>query len=248
MGRSSLLKPILYAAVAGTIAFPTRAQTWFDTAAIMQPVVLNPCPGGRCPDLSGNSRAFEGGARNPPPKPTASSAASVDLTYAPSADRRRANLAKFIAKTRAENPASADQMAQLFTSTDVFAQIGSAISPHGYAVTNLGDAYSFWWMTAWKGAQGSNEASTSETMKAVRSQAHRALATDPQVFRATDARKQELAEALWIQAAMIDAMVDMAKQRPDLMPQLQRAIRRGARASGVDLDTMRLTAQGFTTH
>jgi hypothetical protein len=227
-------------------ATPSHAQMWFDTAAVMQPVVLNPCPGGRCPDLSVNAGTHDdGNAGSPSPGPTSTGASGVNLTYSTSAERRRANLASFVAKTRAGNPASADQMERLFASTDVIEQIGAAVSPYGYSVTDVGDAYACWWMMAWEGAQGSNRTPPPHEMKAVQSQAHRALAADPNIARASDARKQVMAEALWIQAAMIDSMVDLAKEQPELMPKLRQAIRKGAKASGVDLDAMQLTPTGF---
>jgi len=136
-------------------------------------------------------------------------------------------------------------MEQLFASSDIFAQMSAALAPYGYSVENLGDAYAFWWMSAWEGAQGSNRTFTHGEMQAVQAQAHEALAATPHIAEATDAQKQEMAEAMWIQAAMIDGMIDSAKQQPEQMPQLQQAIRQGARASGLDLDAMELTETGF---
>lgn len=138
-------------------------------------------------------------------------------------------------------------MEKLFTSTDIFSQMSGALAPYNFSIENVGDAYAFWWMTAWEGAQGSNRVFSRGEMHAVQLQAHQALASAPKMMGATDSQKQELAEALWIQAAMIDSMVDLAKQQPDLMPQLKQAIRRGASATGVDLDTMRLTDDGFAS-
>ncbi|KHL25228.1 hypothetical protein PK98_00170 [Croceibacterium mercuriale] len=183
------------------------------------------------------------GARTGPSARAASRATS--LTFSPSAARRRANLAEFAAKTRGGNPESAALMEQLFASSDVIGQIGAAVAPYGYSVDNLGDAYAFWWMTAWEGARGSNRTFSRAEMRAVQAQARNALQATPELARTGDAGKQQLAEAMWIQAAMIDGMVDLAKEQPQLMPQLQRAIRQGASASGLDLDAMRLTENGF---
>jgi hypothetical protein len=249
------LTPLAPLAAAAALfgAAPAAAQMWFDTAAIMQPVVVNPCPGGQCPDTGsgGGSSSSDRAARSGRQGFTAGAGAaaapvaSADLTYTASPQRRRANLASFVSKTRQDNPDSAAQMEQLFASTDVLGQIGSAVRPYGYAVDNVGDAYAFWWMTAWEGARGSNRAFSRGEMQAVQAQAHQALSATPAMARASDAEKQEMAEAMWIQAAMIDGMVDLAKQQPELMPQLQQAVRQGARASGVDLDAMQLTPEGF---
>ncbi|WP_347302448.1 DUF6683 family protein [Croceibacterium sp. TMG7-5b_MA50] len=226
-------------------AMPAGAQIWFDTAAIMQPVVLNPCPGGQCPGAGADDEA-DGDAEQPDRSAPAVTAPPSDaLTYVPSLQRRNTNLADLVAQTRRQNPESASAMERLFAGTDIFAQMAAALAPHGYAIDNLGDAYAFWWMTAWEGARGSNRASTPDEMQAVQAQAHRALATAPQVVQADNATRQQMAESLWIQAAMIDGMVDLAREQPELMPQLQRSVRQGARTVGIDLDAMRLTANGF---
>lgn len=241
--------PLIAAAILG--ATPAAAQMWFDTAAIMQPVVVNPCPGGQCPGVGGDNSGADRNARSERRNFTAGNdaaatpTASVDLSFTASPQRRRANLASFVSKTRRQNPDSAAKMEQLFASTDVIGQVGSAVRPYGYAVDNVGDAYALWWMSAWEGARGSNRTPSRGEMQAVQAQAHQALAATPEMARATDAQKQEMAEAMWIQAAMIDSMVDLAKEQPDLMPQLQQSIRQGARASGVDLDAMQLTPRGF---
>lgn len=242
-----LLSTLLFAAASAT-SLPVQAQMWFDTAAIMQPVVLNPCPSGRCPGVGSSGDTEEAvDAQNLSSDAAGLPTASVDLAYSPSAQRRRANLAEFVAKTRTDNPESATKMEDLFASTDVIGQVGSALAPYGYSVANVGDAYAFWWMTAWAGARGSNRAFSQGEMQAVQVQAHHALAGTPQIAQTTDAQKQQMAEALWIQASMIDGLVDMAKQQPELMSQLQQAIRQGALASGVDLDAMELTPRGFTS-
>ncbi|KHL24201.1 hypothetical protein PK98_14470 [Croceibacterium mercuriale] len=239
-----LLSMLAFAA-ASAVALPVQAQMWFDTAAIMQPVVLNPCPGARCPGAGSNGDT--GDAATLASDPAGSATAAVDLTYAPSIERRRANLAEFVARTRADNPESATQMEELFASTDVIGQVGSALAPYGYSVADLGDAYAFWWMTAWEGTRGFNRAFSQSEMQAVQEQAHHALASTSQIAQSTDAQKQQMAEALWIQASMIDGLVDMAEQQPGLMSQLQAAIRQGALASGVNLDAMQLTPRGFTS-
>jgi hypothetical protein len=227
-------------------ALPAQAQMWFDTAAIMQPVVLNPCPAGRCPTVADNGKSDNTSvSEEPPAKGARSATTSGSLSYYPSVQRRRANLAELVARTRADNPESGTKMEQLFASTDVIEEIGSALKPYGYSVAHVGDAYAFWWMTAWEGARGSNRAFNRSEMKAVQLQAHQAIAKTQRIPHSSDAQKQQVAEALWIQATMIDGLIDMAKEQPELMPQLQQAIRRGALASGVDLDAVQLTPRGF---
>lgn len=145
-----LLSMLLFAAASAT-SLPIQAQIWFDTAAIMQPVVLNPCPSGQCPGVGSSGDTEEAAdAQNLSSDAAGSPTVSVDLAYSPSAQRRRINLAEFVAKTRADNPESATRMEELFAVTDVIEQVGSALAPYGYSVANVGDAYAFWWMTRGK--------------------------------------------------------------------------------------------------
>ncbi|WP_338322985.1 DUF6683 family protein [Croceibacterium ferulae] len=193
------------------------------------------------------NRKLEEEGRDTSPDSSAPAARSdqAALIYSPSPERRRANLAQFAARTHADNPESAAQMEHLFASTDVIEQFGAALAPYGYSTDNVADAYAFWWMTAWEGAQGSNRSFGRSEMQAVQAQSRDALLSAPEFARMGDAEKQQMAEAMLIQAAMIDGMVDMAKQQPDLMPQLRAAILQGARASGLDLSQMALTNEGF---
>ena len=184
----------------------------------------------------------DGPAAAPPASP------SAKLTYSPSAERRRANLAHFASVTRQGNPESAAAMDAVFGHTDIIQEFGAALSPYGYSVANVGDAYAAWWMLAWKAANGDTTDPTPGQFSAVQAQAHNALAATPQIAGANDAQKQKFAEALLMQAAMAEALNGMAKDQPELMPQLQQSIRQGALAAGLDLDAMRLTENGFVPH
>ena len=54
-----------------------------------------------------------------------------------------------------------------------------------------------------------------------------------------------MAESLLIHAALIIAAQEAAADDPALVNQLADAVRQGAKASGLDLDAIRLTATGF---
>lgn len=243
-----LIKALAGALLTEAALLPSAAgaQMWFDVTGIMQPVVLNPCPDGQCPGVSGDADDnTDGDRQNLAVDAGNPSVADAALAYAPSDQVRQANLARFVSHTRAQDPAGAAAMEQLFASTDVFAALSAALAPYGYAIDNVGDAYAFWWINSWEGAQGSNRTPSQAEMQAVQAQAHRALAATPELAGATDAQKQEMAEAMWIQAALIGEMVEAAQGNPELMPQVQQAVRQGARASGLHLDAMRLTENGF---
>ena len=82
-------------------------------------------------------------------------------------------------------------------------------------------------------------------MQAVKQQSANALASTPEFSTANDATKQEMAEAMMMQAMLISASVDTYKDDPAMMRKLGAAVRKGAKASGLDLDTMTLTDDGF---
>lgn len=237
---------------AAALAMPAGAQMWFDVSGLMSPVVNDQCTGGRCGDSEQEDAPplqvqwGEAASLALTAGPAASPAVSrAELTFEPSADRRRANLARFVDRMRQTDPAGASEMEALFASEDIIGQIGSGLAAYGFSVDNLADAYAAWWVTAWEGANGSNRDFSRAEMQAVQAQAQNALLATATLGEMTDAQKQEMAEALQVQAAMIESLVDLAKQDDALMPQLRSSIRQGARASGVDLDAMVLTEEGF---
>jgi hypothetical protein len=168
------------------------------------------------------------------------------LRYVPSAARRKSNLAKFAVKGRDSDPAGAAKMAQLFASTDVIGQIGAEMSSYGLRIDNVADAYAVYWINAWEAAHGIvGKAETRSRAQAVKAQAERAMSGSPEMVRATGAQKQEFAEALLVQAAMISAHMANAAGDPAQLAAVAKAVRQGAKAMGLDLDTMVLTDQGF---
>ncbi len=171
---------------------------------------------------------------------------ATKLIFTPSAANRRINLAKFVEKTRATDPVGADKMAALFASTDIIAMIDQKMqSTYGMRANNVADAYAVWWVSAWMGAKGRSDDATPGQMAMVKRQATNALAATPEFASATDAGKQELAEALLVQAALIGDTIDTYKSDPAMLVKTRAAIAKGAKGMGLDLDTMTLTDQGF---
>ncbi len=160
--------------------------------------------------------------------------------------RTRANLAKFVEKTRATDPVGAEKMAALFASTDVIGMIDSEMQQKfGMRADNVADAYAVWWVSAWMGAKGRTDDATPGQMAMVKRQATNALAATPEFTTATDAGKQEIAEAMLVQTMMIQASVDTYKSDLAMLAKTRAAIAKGAKGMGLDLSTMTLTDQGF---
>ena len=177
--------------------------------------------------------------RASPPADTAS------LRYTPSKARRTVNLAKFVQKTRAADPQGATDLQKLFAEGDFIERIGGLVAPIGLHIDNVADAYALWWITAWEAAHGQYDETKPAILAAVRAQAAAAVTATGEMARASDAQKQELAEALWIQTALIEIAVEQAKHDPARLRQIGDAVRQGARGMGLNLGMIDLTPQGF---
>jgi hypothetical protein len=167
------------------------------------------------------------------------------LNFRPSLVLRKRNLTEFISKTRADNPEGAAQMEKLFASVDVIGTVAKGIAPYGLRTDNLADAYAVYWANAWLGSRGRSDNFEKTQILAVRSQAVSALLATPAVASASNEQKQEMAEALLVQAALIGSAVTGAKSDPALMAKVKASIAQGAKAMGLDLYTMTLTPNGF---
>lgn len=171
---------------------------------------------------------------------------SALLRFTPNLATRQLNLAGFVAKTRAQSPENADQMEQLFSSTDVFAAMAQGLAPTVLRIDNVADTYAAYWIGAWEAAHGITGSQTSRAQaQAVKAQVSRALLSTPEFTKSTPAQKQELAEALLIQTALISASAEAAANDPAQMEAVGNAVRTGAKAMGLDLDAMELGEAGF---
>jgi hypothetical protein len=167
------------------------------------------------------------------------------LRYTPSKSRRTANLAKFVEKTRKVDAAHARDLQNLFAQGDFIERIGGVLAPHRLRVDNVADAYAVWWIAAWQATRGTNETPPDSVMAAVREQSARALGSTPELVEASDADKQEMAESLLVQSALIDRAVDQSKGNASRLRDLGIAVNKGAQGMGLDLTTMELTENGF---
>ena len=205
--------------------------------AMMQSVILNPCSGGGCNDKP---------RREPRPsqRPTAAlSAASLD--YAPSLEVRKRNYAQFTAKIRTKYPVAAANFETFLASQDFVASMGRALKPYGLRTDNLADAFTVYLDSAWLASRGLQDEGNRAKAQALRKQVEAALLNVDALRQATDAMKQEMAETLLIQAALISAAVDQAKADPALMRQVAANVTRDARTLGIDLSSMIVTQNGL---
>jgi hypothetical protein len=120
--------------------------------------------------------------RNTQPENLASRAS---LTYQPSPERRKVNLANFVKKSRATDPVGAAEMARLFASTDIIGAIGQAIAPAGLKVNNVADAYSVYWTSAWNASRGSTKTPTKAQMTSIKGIVSNAILVTPAFISAS---------------------------------------------------------------
>jgi hypothetical protein len=170
----------------------------------------------------------------------------TSLNYRPSLERRKINLSHFVEKSRAIDPVGAAEMARLFASTDIIGAIGQAIAPAGLRVNNVADAYSVYWTSAWNASRGSTKTPSKAQMTSIKGLVADAILATPAFTSASEPQKQEYAEALLIQAALIDAAMEKAGNDQTQLKAIAKAVRQGAKATGLDLDAMILTEEGFT--
>lgn len=183
--------------------------------------------------------------QEPHPQAGAAVAKAAGFRYTPSRERRAANLAGFVARSRATDPQGADNLAKVFASTDIIEQMRAPLDTVGLRIDDVADAYAVWWINAWQASRGVDDDVSRATALAVRDQAARAMA-DAGLLRGTDdATKQEMAESLLIQAALIAAALKQSQGNPELGRKVAAAVSQGARGMSIDLASMTLTEAGF---
>jgi hypothetical protein len=169
----------------------------------------------------------------------------VSTTYTPSSARTRTNLANFVAKTRRTDPVQADKMQELFASSDVIGELGNVLAQFGLDKNNVAHAYAAYWVSSWQAANGDTTTPSKKMLGAVAAQATSRLAQNTGFAAATDAEKQEFAEVLLVLTALTDTHMQLAVGNPAQLRAVAIAAKRGAAATGIELDTMTLTEEGF---
>lgn len=165
--------------------------------------------------------------------------------FVPDLDLRQANVARFIEQVRARDPQDAANLEALNGSTDIVAAIDREMRTAGLRANNVADAYAAWWTVAWYAVQGRESFLDTRTAAAVRRQAAEAIVATGKLAGASDMVKQELAEALILQSALIDAMNEKMRDDPNLRRVMSTTVSKGAKRMGLDLTAMTLTPDGF---
>jgi hypothetical protein len=171
------------------------------------------------------------------------------FTFSPSMERRRATFSAMSEEFDKANPGRGkDLLAFLMGDglSDLIQQVQAPLSQYGLSTSNLADAYTAYWITAWEAAHGvTNSNSEQAQINAVKKQVQEALATIPQIANAKDADQQAYAEVLLAQMVMIKGNADAAKSDASKQQKFAADVRATAKVLGVELDRLTLTADGF---
>lgn len=171
--------------------------------------------------------------------------AAANLTFKPSPERRRQNIAQFIAKARASNPQAGTDLKQFFATNDVIGSVNKELVKIGLQPNNVADAYAVWWLNSWLASRSRHDTPPRAQIAAVRAQAVRALSNVPGIASASDATKQQIAESCLTQTVIIGTALEQAKNDPAQLKALAASVRQGAQTMGLDLSAMELTDNGF---
>ena len=171
-------------------------------------------------------------------------AEALDFSYDYDSARTRQNMRAFVART--PNPVAKSELQALFSARPgIMEDIRVAYRGYGFDPDNMVDAYALWWMNAWLVSVKRDEDPDRATIEAVKRQVNAAFVATPGFTETGDAARQEYAEALLLQAALLAASFEEFHDKPALLDQLAKAASQGASASCLDLSKMTLTKDGF---
>ena len=171
----------------------------------------------------------------------------ADFRYTPSKSRRSVNLENFVSKTKAVDPQGADTLSKLVASQDIIEAMGPPLARYGLRIDNVADAYTVWLINSWQATQGTTDDPSPASTAAVRRQVMNAMASAAIVTTADDASRQEMAEALLLQALLVESAVEQSQSNPDQLQAVGRAAAQGALGMGIDLASMTLTDRGMVS-
>ncbi len=154
---------------------------------------------------------------------------------------------RFLSKMREFDSEGAELLQQRHSKANFFDSMGTELNQYGMRTDNVGDAMTVWLINLWMGANGISDDPPAAQIKAVRMQVSESLRSSDTISTATDAQKQELAEILWLNAAVVgSALADPRVKSGEMRDQLQTAMSQVGRNMGMDLTAMRISDFGFS--
>lgn len=222
------LGPIIDPGIAGNAAAQRQiAEQEYKRATGRNPRSVT--SGAHSPSGSGAVRARSGSAR---------------FRVDPAARKRR--VAAWMSKMRAVDAKGMAQFERTPAGRDLFAVLGSRLAPYGLRTDDVADALTVYLVSAWYGVRGSDQDPPRAILLATRTQMRSSLLTNPAFVAASNATKQEVAEALLLQTLEDSSNLTVGKKNPAQMARVKSLIRQGAlKALHLDLTKLKLTSQGL---
>lgn len=177
----------------------------------------------------------------------AASRPKVDTRYTPSKVVTQRNVRQFVERTREVDPAAAADLEKSLRGGAFVDEIRAEFPRYGLDGSDVADATAGYLVTAWYGAQGSDQDPSKAALRSVSNQLAAAMAAVPAFAQADDATKQELAEAMMIHTIYVSAALAEAKGDTAKRGTLAKAIASGARNTfGFSMDSVTLSDRGFS--
>jgi hypothetical protein len=157
----------------------------------------------------------------------------------------RAKQAQMVDMLRQRSPQLAGQLDAAFRQ-DIIAQTATALRPYNFSTDDVVDMTALYWITAWEGSNGLAGAKTDPAVaKGVRAQLAGTML--PSLKGMDDAAKQDMSDAMLLQALFAEARMTAAKQvGPAQLKAMSDAIYKESGALlKTDLRKVKMTAAGF---
>jgi hypothetical protein len=188
----------------------------------------------------------DGADANTAPQSSPATGATSSLAFRFSQQRSDQNLSNFVART--PDPTARAFFEQLVAARPgLMEDIGRSMRRYGFDPHNIADAYAAWWINIWGISEKQNVEPDAATVEAVKRQVHGAFAAAPDLAKTSEAERQEYAETMILQAALLGAIFEQVKGDPAQLDQLAEVARQGAKERGIDLSLITLSDKGFVS-
>lgn len=212
------LRSVLLSLMLSAMALPTAAQGIFDKPPIA----------GAAPDA--------------PVAQTTPAAEKGPLDFTVSTELRTQTQVKMLAELGKLYP----DLVKDLEGQDIIGLVAEPLAGAGMQVDNLGDAFTAWLLTNHGIVKGYDTDATPAQVEGTKKLAYEAMLALPDLQTMTDADKQQVADALLLQAIVNQIMIDARKEHnPEGLPAAIEEVRSSAKQSGIDLDKFVLTQNGL---
>lgn len=171
-------------------------------------------------------------------------AAPVNLNFTLNAAQRKRNVANVVSAVAKVSPESAPIVAGQFADGAIFGQYGQLLDSVGLDPNNVADNFTAYWITAWEASTGRTVDTSPDTYAAVQEQVKR-IFNNNTVGAMSNADKQKMSDDMIVRTLMLASQIERGKADPEYARQLAIGIKKSTKASGLDLDAMTLTPDGF---